>query len=85
MAVAEKNAHARAATSERVGDGAGGDAADQDVDAGVQAGRERIQRQSSQRQDIGELPQLRAVETESQRRQQQDRSRNSCGRLAARP
>ena len=58
-----------------VGYGAGRHATDQDIDAGVQGGRERKQRQSQyQRQDIGELPTIaRGRKQKCQRRQQQHR------------
>ena len=59
-----------------IGDGAGRHTADQDIDAGVQRGCERKQRQPQhQRQDVGKLPAVaRGGEQERQRRQQQDRS-----------
>src|SRR5882724_5335192 len=58
-----------------IGDGAGRHAADQDIDAGVQGGRHRKQRQSQyQRQDVGKLPAVaRGRKQKCQRRQQQDR------------
>src|SRR5882757_5680306 len=58
-----------------IGDGAGRYTADQDIDTGVQCGRERKQCQSQhQRQDIGKLPAVACGgEQKRQRRQQQDR------------
>ena len=69
-----------------IGDGAGRHATDQDIDAGVQAGRERKQRQSEyQRQDVGKLPTVaRGRKQKCQRRQQQDCGGKRFRRLAAR-
>lgn len=58
-----------------IGDGAGRDAADQDINPGVQHRRKWKQRQPQhQRQNVGKLPAIaRGREQECQRRQQQDR------------
>ena len=60
-----------------IGDGAGGDAADQDIDAGMQHRHQRKQRDPEhQRQHVRYLPAVaRGRKQERQRRQQQDRRR----------